>query len=106
MRNGKKAVQPAVVAWVHPSPVSSSRPRLGLAVGLRVGNSPTRNRVKRLFREAFRELTKDWAGAPVDIVLLPRPGSAPNDFNEAKTALAGVLKKYQRQRDSRGPTHA
>jgi len=34
-------------------------PRLGLAIGRKVGNAVVRNRVKRMLREAFRHLQHD-----------------------------------------------
>ena len=44
--------------------------RLGLSVGLRVGGSVVRNRVKRLLREAFR-LNRAAFPAGYDIVIVP-----------------------------------
>lgn len=48
------------------------RPRLGLSVGRRVGNAVTRNRCKRLVREAFR-LHKHELPAGTDLVVAVRP---------------------------------
>ncbi|MGE0434932.1 MAG: ribonuclease P protein component [Planctomycetota bacterium] len=46
--------------------------RIGLVVGKRIGNSPQRNRVKRLLREAFRQV-RTQLPAGLDVVVLPRP---------------------------------
>ena len=46
--------------------------RLGLVVGKRNGHSPARSRIKRLLREAFRQLRHDLP-AGLDVVVLPRP---------------------------------
>ncbi len=47
--------------------------RLGLVVGRKFGNSPRRNRFKRILREAYR-LNKSLLNNGVDIVVIPRPG--------------------------------
>ena len=51
-------------------------PRLGLSVGRRVGNAVTRNRWKRLIREAFR-LNAGQLPQNLDLVVHPRPGVTP-----------------------------
>lgn len=51
-------------------------PRLGCSVSRKVGNAVVRNRVKRLFREAFR-LEQEALPTGVDLVLIPRPGGPP-----------------------------
>ena len=47
--------------------------RLGLVVGRKFGNSPRRNRFKRILREAYR-LNKSLLNNGADIVVIPRPG--------------------------------
>ena len=47
--------------------------RLGLVVGRKFGNSPRRNRFKRILREAYR-LNKSLLESGADIVVIPRPG--------------------------------
>jgi ribonuclease P protein component len=61
---------------VAPAPAESSLPfgRLGLAISKKVGNSPVRNRVKRVVREAFRYCKASFAG--YDLVVIGRPEAA------------------------------
>ena len=50
--------------------------RIGLSVSKRVGNSPTRNRWKRLIRESFR-LQKNEIPLNIDLVVRPKRGAVP-----------------------------
>jgi ribonuclease P protein component len=49
--------------------------RLGITVSGKVGNSVTRNRVKRHIREFFRRRRAEWP-AGVDFLVIARPGAA------------------------------
>lgn len=50
----------------------ADRTRIGITVSRKVGNSPTRSRVKRVLREIFR-LHKDRWPRGVDFVVIARP---------------------------------
>jgi ribonuclease P protein component len=50
--------------------------RLGMSVSRKVGNAVLRNRVRRLYREAFR-LTRHVMPTGLDLVLIPRRNESP-----------------------------
>jgi ribonuclease P protein component len=68
-RSGGRAAD-ALLA-VHALPNGGPHPRLGLAVGRKVGGSVVRNRVKRLLREAFRIRRTDLPAAH-DLVVVAK----------------------------------
>lgn len=65
--------------------------RLGIRIGRRVGNSPTRNVIKRRLREAYRLMQHDW---PIvfDVVVTVRP-HAPLAFVEYQRLMSHGLAK-------------
>jgi ribonuclease P protein component len=68
--------------------------RLGVSVGRKWGKAHVRNRIKRLFREAFR-LTKAELPPGVDLILIPRKveGLSLAGLKESLPRLAGEVAK-------------
>lgn len=64
--------------------------RLGLVVGRKFGNSPRRNRFKRILREAYR-LNKNLLSNGVDIVVIPRPGLTELTLNAIEEKFKIIL---------------
>jgi ribonuclease P protein component len=74
--------------------------RLGMSVSRKVGSAVVRNRLRRLYKEAFR-LTKADLPAGLDLVLIPRGAFIPN-LDELKQSLATLVPQVAR-RLAKGP---
>src|SRR5262245_11643297 len=64
--------------------------RLGLSVSRKVGGAVERNRLRRLYREAFR-LSRQEMPTGMDIVLVPRSTAEPT-LEEVKTSLMKLVR--------------
>ena len=82
--------------YTKPSDLPHSR--LGLSVGRRVGNAVTRNRLKRLIREAFR-LNRHAFPAPYDMVVVLRPHET-RTLNEYEAMLTRCLEQAHESREA------
>jgi ribonuclease P protein component len=69
--------------------------RLGLSVSRKVGRATHRNRLRRLYREAFR-LTRHQMPGGLDLVLIPRRPEHP-PLDELKRALPRLVKQAARK---------
>jgi ribonuclease P protein component len=68
VQKGRRAA--CAMLAVHVRPNELGRPRLGLAVGRKVGSAVVRNRIKRRLREGFRLST---APEGYDLLVVVRP---------------------------------
>src|SRR5438094_8419118 len=63
--------------------------RLGLSVSRKMGQATHRNRLRRLYREAFR-LTRSAMPVGLDLVLIPRGPQEP-PLDELKRSFPGLV---------------
>ncbi len=87
---GQRAMAAHFVLLVAPREPAGACARLGIVVTKKVGNSPERNRIKRLCRECFRT----WPGLVpdgIDLVVIARDGAA-------ELGLAEVRAEWERAR--------
>ena len=69
--------------------------RLGLSVSCKVGGAPHRNRLRRLYREAFR-LMKHEMPVGLDLVLIPRQNNLPT-LEDLKRSLPRLVRHVVRK---------
>ena len=87
---GQRAMAAHFVLLVAAREPDGACARLGIVVTKKVGNSPERNRIKRLCRECFRT----WPGLVpdgIDLVVIARDGAA-------ELGLAEVRAEWERAR--------
>jgi ribonuclease P protein component len=69
--------------------------RLGLSVSRKFGKATRRNRLRRLYREAFR-LTRHEMPVGLDLILIPRGTDTPT-LEDLKGALPRLVKQVARK---------
>ena len=66
--------------------------RLGILAGRKIGNAVTRNRAKRVFREAFR-LGRETLPRGFDFIVVPRPQEEERTLAQARLSLEALARK-------------
>lgn len=90
LQEGKKFVCSSFVVLTKETP--NCYPRLGIIVSKRIGNAVVRNKVKRRFREIFRQLSCQDMMNQRDVVIIARKTASFVSFEELNLA---VLKSFQ-----------
>lgn len=81
----------------------NARGRIGISISKRVGNAPTRNRWKRLIREAYRrQFPRVSALGKLDIVVRPRRGAVA-DYAAIEKSLANLATRLEKQLQKQSP---
>ncbi len=89
-RTGKSYAHPLVVLVTQAS--DSAHVRVGVAAGKTTGTAVSRNRAKRLLREAMRSLLPSLASG-WDLVLIARPALVSATLAETRAALLTLLRR-------------
>jgi len=97
-RDGKSYAHPLIVLIAQTN--NQSRVRVGVAAGKTVGTAVTRNRTKRLLREAMRTLIPGIAlrhaqdnASGSDLILIARPALASASLADTQRALQNLLQR-------------
>lgn len=86
----KSAADANLVVYARPNDLAFAR--LGVIAGKKVGRAVTRNRVKRLVREAFRTSREDLRDG-FDYVVVVRKGASAARFADIKTAFVRLAER-------------
>ena len=98
-REGRRLVGTRLcIDWVK----SSKGTRLGITASAHYGNSPERNRFKRLVREAFR-LSRAELPSGIDLNIVPRKLAKTATFADIKAELCRLLTRSSDSCQQRAP---
>ncbi|MEW6404892.1 MAG: ribonuclease P protein component [Chloroflexota bacterium] len=89
-RTGKSYAHPLVVLVTQAS--GSPHVHVGVAAGKTTGTAVSRNRAKRLLREAMRPLLPSIASG-WDLILIARPALVSATLEETRAALLTLLRR-------------
>lgn len=89
-KQGKSIANRQFVIYILKKP-NQENFRIGLSVSKQIGNAVTRNRVKRLIRETFKQL-QDHIPNEYDFVIIARRPTANMDFYSIKGSIIHILK--------------
>lgn len=87
-RDGQRQAAAHFVVITRPTAGPS---RLGVTTSRKVGNAPTRNRIRRLVRECFRRL-RPRIDPPRDVLVIARPGAPTVRYADVVHELTRALR--------------
>jgi ribonuclease P protein component len=92
LKRGRSVADSLAVLYVLQRPDGAGANRLGISVPRRFGTAVARNRVRRLFWEAYR-LQPDVLPKGADLVLIPRVGARGKGYHEVTASLRRLLSR-------------
>jgi ribonuclease P protein component len=92
-RSGRKVHSERFVLFVRDNGIDHHR--LGITVSRKVGCSPVRNRIKRLFREIFRRLSAEIPNR-LDIVVNAKAGCAGASYTALRDEFIAAARRICR----------
>ena len=94
LKRGRSVADSLAVLYVLRRSDGEACNRFGVSVPRRFGTAVARNRVRRLFWEAYR-LQPDIKAAGADLVLIPRNGARGKDFADVNLSLRRLLARLE-----------
>jgi ribonuclease P protein component len=88
-RDGRRQTVPHFVVITRAKEQPPSR--LGITTSRKVGNAPTRNRIRRLVREVFRR-HRHTIVPPRDVLVIARPGAGSLEYTDVDHELTRALR--------------
>ena len=95
LQGGRKYVCSSFVILAKDT--SRSYPRLGIVVSKRLGNAIVRNRIKRSFREVFRQLPYQDKMSQRDFVIIARRPASRVSYEELALSVSKSLQWFEKK---------
>jgi ribonuclease P protein component len=94
LKGGRSVADNLAVLYVLQRSVPEGANRFGVSVPRRFGTAVARNRVRRLFWEAYRQ-DAALLRPGLDLVLIPRVGARGKGYHDAVSSLHGLLARQR-----------
>ena len=91
-RNGRTVVSRNIVLYYCPN--GHEYNRIGFSISKKVGKSVIRNRIRRVYKEAFKAVDK-YLVKGYDIILIARKPAVDASFRQASKELYNLCRKGQ-----------
>ena len=89
-RQGKSLATKKMILYYKEN--GADKNNLGISISKKIGNSVERHRVKRIFKEAFRQIKSDIKEG-YDFVIVARKGTGQISYHEAVVELLKIMSR-------------